>query len=174
MVGVGEHIMAEHRPDAQGAGFPASKTSKQRHGSAPRDAAPAAPSGAERDAPLGIYAVTLSPSTTARVSEDGEILDMSRDSRTARADRFGLKSAANRLLPKDHRTTKCMRWRLPNLEIQVLKGAATDRAFYHGLQVCAMPWTCPVCASKISERRRQEVAHGMAYESRCAMRLMLN
>jgi hypothetical protein len=54
-----------------------------------------------------------------------------------------------------------MRWRLPNLEIQVLKGAATDRAFYHGLQVCAMPWTCPVCASKISERRRQEVGHGM-------------
>jgi hypothetical protein len=47
------------------------------------------------------------------------------------------------------------------MEKQVLKGATKDRAFYHGLQVCAMPWTCPVCATKISERRRQEVAKAM-------------
>ena len=46
----------------------------------------------------------------------------------------------------------------PDREIQVLKGATTDKAFYNGLQVCAMPWTCPVCATKISERRRNEVA----------------
>lgn len=43
----------------------------------------------------------------------------------------------------------------------MLKGATSDKAFYNGLQVCAMPWTCPVCASKISERRRQEVAKGI-------------
>lgn len=47
------------------------------------------------------------------------------------------------------------------MEKQVLKGVTTDRAFFHGLQVCAMPWTCPVCAAKISERRRVEVAHAM-------------
>jgi hypothetical protein len=147
--------------------------SRRRIETVPPDAAPAAPPGPDRDAALGIYAVTLSPSTTARVSEDGEILDLPRDSRTARAERFGLKSAANRLLPKDHRTTKCMRWRLPNLEIQVLKGAKTDRAFYHGLQVCAMPWTCPVCASKISERRRQEVAHGMKQAEALGLQVFL-
>lgn len=54
-----------------------------------------------------------------------------------------------------------MHWRLPNKETQVLKGATKGKAFYHGLQVCSMPWTCPVCASKISERRRQEVAKAM-------------
>jgi hypothetical protein len=54
-----------------------------------------------------------------------------------------------------------MNWRLPEMETQVLKGAKTGKAFYHGLQVCAMPWTCPVCATKISERRRHEVARAM-------------
>ena len=129
--------------------------------------------GSSEGTPLGIYAVTYSTLGTARVSEEGEILGAPRDSRTARADRFALKSAANRLLPKDHRTTKCMRWRLPNLEIQVLKGQKTDRAFYHGLQVCSMPWTCPVCASKISERRRQEVAHGMKQAAALGLQVFL-
>ena len=165
--------MAEPRPAVQGAGFSLRNSHRRRIETAPPDAARAAPSGVGRDAALGIYAETLSPSTTARVSEDGEILDISRDSRTARAERFALKSAANRLLPKDHRTTKCMRWRLPNLEIQVLKGQTTDRAFYHGLQVCAMPWTCPVCASKISERRRHEVAHGMKQAEALGLQVFL-
>ena len=112
-------------------------------------------------APLGIYAETYSTPATARVSDDGEVLDIPRDSRTARAERWALKAAARRLLPKDHRTTKCMRWRLPDRETQVCKGVTQGKAFYQGLQVCAMPWACPVCASKISERRRHEVAKAM-------------
>jgi hypothetical protein len=91
----------------------------------------------------------------------GEVLDLPADSRSVRAERFALKSAAMRLLPKDHRTTKCMRWHVPNQQTQVHKGAITNRAFFTGLQVCSMPWTCPVCASKISERRRQEVARAI-------------
>lgn len=113
------------------------------------------------NAPLVIYAETYSPSTTARVTEEGELLDIAPDARSVRAERFALKVAARRLLPKNHRTSKCMHWRVPKQQIQVLKGATTDRAFFHGLQVCAMPWTCPVCASKISERRRHEVAKAM-------------
>ena len=104
---------------------------------------------------------TYSTSTTARVTAEGELLGIPPDSRTARAERFALKVGARRLLPKDHRTSKCMHWRVPKQEIQVLKGATTDRAFFHGLQVCSMPWTCPVCASKISERRRHEVARAL-------------
>ena len=126
-----------------------------------------------RAAPLGIYAETYSPSVTARVSDEGEILDAPRDSRSARAERFALKAAAVRLLPKGHRTSKCMHWRLPGREIQVLKGANRDRAFFHGLQVCSMPWTCPVCAAKISERRRQEVAHAMKQAKAAGLRVRL-
>lgn len=114
-----------------------------------------------RGAPLGIYAETYSTLGTARVSEDGEILDIPRDARTARAELYALKSAARRLLDKGHRTSKCMHWRRPHQDVQVQKGVTTNKAFYHGLQVCAMPWTCPVCASKISERRRREVFSAM-------------
>lgn len=32
-----------------------------------------------------------------------------------------------------------------------------QKAFYSGLQVCGSVWTCPVCAAKISERRRLEL-----------------
>lgn len=129
--------------------------------------------GTPEGAFLGIYAENYSTLGTARVSEDGEILDLPRDSRTARAERYALKSAARRLLPKDHRTTKCMHWRLPDREIQVQKGATNDRAFYHGLQVCAMPWTCPVCATKISERRRQEVAKAIKQAEALGLQVFL-
>ncbi len=128
---------------------------------------------AGRAAPLGIYAETYSPSGTARVSEEGEILGVSPDARSSRAERFALKSAAVRLLPKGHRTSKCMRWKLSGRQIEVLKGANTDRAFFHGLQVCSMPWTCPVCASKISERRRQEVAHAIKQAEHEGLRVRL-
>lgn len=121
-----------------------------------------APTGGTRSVgSLGIYAETLSPPLSMRVSEGGEILDIPPDQRSVRAERFALKSAAGRLLDKNHRTKKCMAWRVPKQQIQVLKGGTTNRAFYHGLQVCAMPWTCPVCASKISERRRHEVARAI-------------
>jgi hypothetical protein len=66
-----------------------------------------------------------------------------------------------------------MNWRVPNQEIQILKGASTDRAFFHGLQVCAMPWTCPVCASKISERRRHEVAKAMQQAEALGLKVRL-
>ena len=124
-------------------------------------------------APLGIYAETLSPPQIIWADTGdgtGELIpyegrgDKAKpvsSSQAVRAERYAMKSAARRLLPKDHRTTKCMNWRVPDQEIQVRRGATTDKAFYHGLQVCAMPWTCPVCASKISERRRQEVARAI-------------
>src|SRR5690606_7352371 len=77
--------------------------------------------------------------------------------REGRAKRYALRWVARRLLPKGHKTRKCGAWRLPNMDIQVLKSPALQRAYFHGLQVCASPWACPVCAAKISERRTAEV-----------------
>lgn len=42
--------------------------------------------------------------------------------------------------------------------IQVQKGETCKRAFYQGLMSCGSVWSCPVCASKIAERRRAELA----------------
>jgi hypothetical protein len=79
----------------------------------------------------------------------------------ARASRWGLKSVVNKLLP-DIRTSKCMVLRAPVIggglaDIDVCRGSDTKKAFYHGLMTCGSVWTCPICAAKISERRRQEL-----------------
>lgn len=113
-------------------------------------------------ASLGIYAGNPSPPPSVVDPETGEILNPSRDHRTARAERFILKGMAARLLPKDSRTSKCMRWTVPNRTRDVVYSAKRQRASYQGLQVCASPWVCPVCSAKISERRRDEVAQALA------------
>jgi len=112
--------------------------------------------------------IPLSPETRREVDpETGEVRTFHQvkgdwrelpDHRQLRAERWALKSAAHLLLPADHRTTKCHKWRVPKQEIQVHRGGDHGRAFYKGLQVCASVWCCPVCASKISERRRVELA----------------
>lgn len=115
--------------------------------------------------PLGIYAGNYSPPPKPAPildPETGEILNPSRDFRSARAEKFILKAAAVRLLPKGSRTSKCMRWRVPKMDLQVVYATAHKRANFQGHQVCASPWVCPVCASKISERRRAEVASAIA------------
>lgn len=131
------------------------------------------PTATAGGAPLGIYAKTHSPPSGAD-PETGEVVgDGRRDHRRLRAERWGLKAAANRLLPKDHRTTKCHRWRLPDREIQVLRGGEQSRAFFQGLQVCSSVWCCPVCASKISERRRVELAAAIATAQAMGWRVYL-
>lgn len=114
--------------------------------------------------PLGIYAKTeaaLSDQPLRVDPETGEVLSgMAPDHRSARAERYALKSVVNRLLPTS-RTSKCMRWRAPLQSVEVLKDRAHGRAFYGGLQVCARVWACPVCAAKISERRRVELVEAM-------------
>jgi hypothetical protein len=42
-------------------------------------------------------------------------------------------------------------------DIDVCKGHTHGKAFYHGLMACGSVWTCPVCAAKVSERRRGEL-----------------
>ena len=130
------------------------------------------------DAALGIYAKNASapaqPRGTAFISTtpDGEILKLHQDKtngplrlvndpRHSRWERYALKSIVNRLLPTS-RTSKCMRWKLPRADmVEVMRGKANGKAFYHGLQVCSSVWACPVCAAKITERRRIELAAGM-------------
>lgn len=119
--------------------------------------------------PLGIVTKTYSPdakTSTVKGSYDpstGEINEPSHNK--TRATRWALKSVTNRLL-KGSRTSKCMVLRAPGIggglaPIQVQKGQTCKRAFYQGLMSCGSVWTCPVCASKIAERRRNELAEGL-------------
>jgi hypothetical protein len=136
------------------------------------------PDGLGRDAsggvsakPLGIYARTDSAQeiidqttgliTRFKVNEKTREHVEDIDPRQFRWERFALKSVVNRLLPTS-RTSKCMRWRVPHKQLQVLKSREHNKAFYSGLEVCASVWACPVCAAKISERRRAELVTALA------------
>lgn len=99
------------------------------------------------------------------------------DRRLVRAERYALTSEARRLLlnegrrqglewqHKIHRTAGCMY--IPHGKIHVHQSCEHGNAFFSGVQVCGSIWGCPICAAKISERRRQEVEQSVswAYES---------
>lgn len=99
------------------------------------------------------------------------------DRRLVRAERYALTSEARRLLlnegrkqglqwqHKVHRTAGCMY--IPHGKVHVHQSCEHGHAFYSGVQVCGSIWGCPICAAKISERRRQEVEQSVswAYES---------
>ena len=123
------------------------------------------------EAPLGIYAKTEATHEVVN-HETGEITRFKVDPKSRehvqdidprhfRWERFALKSVVNRLLPTS-RTSKCCRWRVPKQALQVHRSTEHGKAFYSGLQVCASVWACPVCAAKISERRRAELVTAVA------------
>ena len=124
-------------------------------------------------ASLGIYAKNSSrhknPSNTDL--ETGEILG-EKTIQQARWERWALKSVVNKILPSS-RTSKCMRWRVPDRDIQLLRGQNSGRAFYHGLQVCSSVWACPVCAAKITERRRSELVSAVSTAKDMGLQVLL-
>jgi hypothetical protein len=88
--------------------------------------------------------------------ETGEIHGTESSPLIGRFERFALQSGVRKLLP-DSRTSKCLRLRQKGQQIQVLQSKEHKRASYKGLQTCGSVWACPVCAAKISERRRVEI-----------------
>lgn len=65
-----------------------------------------------------------------------------------------------RILLSDWRTLAgCCRWRISKAApVEVYRAKRFGRCHYGGLQRCSSVWVCPVCAAKISERRRAELA----------------
>lgn len=83
-----------------------------------------------------------------------------RDADAARAERYRLQNAVKKLLP-GHRTANCLRKIQPGQTgVGVYKTAEGSTHFGH-LQTCGSVWACPVCAAKISERRRVELLSAM-------------
>lgn len=129
--------------------------------------------GVEKQAPL-VYTQNNAPSLSDGLFsvpdnvyiENGKLTIIDKDTGEVltektpnpRAERWALKSVVNKLMPKS-RTSKCHRWRIPTQKPTVYRkhDAEKPRAFYGGLEVCANVWACPVCAAKISERRREEL-----------------
>ena len=73
----------------------------------------------------------------------------------ARAERWRLLETAQAILQSiGHRTCGCMRY-VQGGDPVVLK--TQHGCHYANLMVCGMPWTCPICATRISERRCDEI-----------------
>ena len=56
-----------------------------------------------------------------------------------------------------HPTAGCMHVRISR-KVDVHRSKKHGKAFYGGLQTCGNVFTCPICAAKIQEHRRQEIA----------------
>lgn len=82
--------------------------------------------------------------------------------RLVRSERYALQSVSKKALPGE-RVSICLRNRIPNKaeqtyeDIKIWQHNKTGKAFLSGLAVCGSVWTCPVCAAKISERRKMEL-----------------
>jgi len=76
-----------------------------------------------------------------------------------RLSRYRVQFQAREIMP-EHRIAHCLRSLLPKEQaVQVWK--SQEKAHYKGLQVCGSVWVCPVCAAKISERRRVDLETGI-------------
>lgn len=69
------------------------------------------------------------------------------------ANKIGLKTELHKL----SRTINCKHALSANTQM-VAVDFNSKNAFYTGLQTCGSVWTCPVCAARITEVRRQEIA----------------
>lgn len=78
--------------------------------------------------------------------------------RNKRVERFWLQALARDLLP-DERVSVCLRAVQPKRpKMAVMYSPGVGRSHYRGLIVCGRTWQCPVCAARITEGRRSELA----------------
>jgi len=76
--------------------------------------------------------------------------------------RADAKKRAPERIPGDvYRTIDCTWCRVADLSM--VRPADRDSYHYKGLATCGSVWVCPLCASKIQERRRQEVEQAIAW-----------
>lgn len=112
-----------------------------------------------------------------RCDKRGELVTVSRDefsSVNARAARFAAQTSAGKLLAATfdakgkfvtgELTPRGTQWRVSGCtrrkvaaEVSILYSAKIKKAHFGGLMVCGSVWTCPPCAAKVSERRKNEV-----------------
>lgn len=86
-----------------------------------------------------------------------ELLSVARSIFIAEGVKQGLKHAS------DFHRTACCKYHPVGSHVAVHRSKAVSKAFFTGLQTCGSVWACPVCAAKIQEKRRIEVAKAVSY-----------
>ncbi len=72
--------------------------------------------------------------------------------------RYNLQVVARRVLPDNSRLNGCLRTRIPRRTgVNLYAHPQYQSASYGDLMRCGSVWCCPVCAAKVSEKRRVEL-----------------
>ncbi len=77
------------------------------------------------------------------------------DRTTSRLEKWELMDCMQRIL-KDQRACNCLRTRIAS-QVAIVHSKTSCR--YTGLLICGSVWHCPICASRITEYRRNELHH---------------
>lgn len=101
----------------------------------------------------------------ARIAATRTTSSKNGDREVARAEavrhRFALQEGARQLVPHE-RVARCCRYlRKGESHVEVLHSPVEGRAHFGSLEVCSSVWLCPVCATKIAERRRAELVQAV-------------
>lgn len=122
------------------------------------------PSKNQSSAPLGISTVYSAPPENKGLQGiefdpvTGEIKATKKERTDFIVQKYALQSAAKEILGKNHRINSCLNYcRIKGGDVSVYKSKEHDSTHYGGLMVCGLGWVCPVCASKISEVRKDEI-----------------
>jgi Replication protein len=75
--------------------------------------------------------------------------------------KWALQAEAARLLPSHKVTMCCKMIQEGKHDVPVLFNQTTKHAHYGNLCVCGKLWVCPVCASRITEKRANAIANGL-------------
>lgn len=137
-------------------------------------------SGGRAAGALGTYAKSSSPPPSSTQTKKAENATERR--RELRFERFELLSEARYLLMgegrrqglefwhKIHRTAGC-KW-LRRGDVEVHKNG-DGHAHYTGLVQCGSAWSCPICAAKIQEQRRAEIAQAVDWAYKVGLQPVL-
>lgn len=112
--------------------------------------------------PLGTLARNLSFDSASHFTRQSFTAEQQEEARQARLLRWALQAEARHVLPNE-RVADCLRAINPmSMGVQVLHSPEHQVAHYKSLMVCGSVWMCPLCAAKISERRRNELERAVA------------
>lgn len=88
------------------------------------------------------------------IDQEG-VIKTSPDASENRLIRYSRQSASRKLLP-EKRVAKCLRSPIAKT-VKIFKSKYHGKCHFGDLMICGSIWDCPVCAAKISERRRVEL-----------------
>lgn len=98
----------------------------------------------------------------AKPSRGDDSAEKAERRREAGRRRFALQEVAGRLVGHE-RVYRCCRYLANgNKFVEVVHSPSTGTAHYRCLETCGSVWLCPVCAAKIAEGRRKELADAVA------------